>query len=481
MGQFREKSLKLNMVLNAVKGLMGIIFPLISFPYVSRILGVENIGKYNFANSIVSYFILIAALGIVTYSVRDGAKLREDKEKFKHFADEMFTINIISSVVAYILLFVLMLIVPKFHEYTGLLLIFSLQIIFKTIGIDWIYSIYEDYAYITIRSIVFQVLSLVMLFLFVKTEDDLLKYVGVTVFANAGSNIFNYIHSRKYCKVWFTTKIDWKRHLKPIFVLFAMNITITLYASSGTTILGFLSGDYAVGIFSVSAKVYAILKTVLSSVLIVSIPRLSAIYGKKDFSQFNEVSSDIYSTLITLVFPTMVGVILLIEPIVLIISDETFITATSSLFWLSLSLIVWFGAAFWGQCVLVPANQENTVLKATIASALSNIIICLLLVPYLDEDAAAIGTLVAEGIAFIWCIAAGRKYVKLIGVWKTILKVIVGCIPMIVFILVLKMLSLNMWFFTVLSVGGGAGIYFIVEILLKNNAVWGIIKKILKR
>lgn len=481
MAQFKEKSLKLNMVLNAIKGLMGIVFPLISFPYISRILGVENVGKYNFANSIISYFLLISGLGIVTYAVREGAKLRENSKEFKHFADEMFTINMISTVVAYVLLFVLMLIVPKFHDYTALLIILSLQLVFKAIGIEWIYSIYEDYAYITIRSIAFQVISLLMLFIFVKTKDDLLMYAGVTVFANAGSNILNYIHSRKYCKVGFTTKIDRKKHLKPIFVLFAMSVTVTLYASSGTTILGFLSGDYAVGIFAVSSKVYTVVKTILSSVLVVSIPRLAAIYGKKDFEQFKLVSSDIYRMLITFVFPAIIGVILLREPVVLLISDESFLEATSSLFWLSIALVFCMFAYFWGQAILVPANQENTVLKATILSAVLNIVICFALVPFLDEDAAAIGTLVAEGLAFAWCALAGRKYVKLVGIGKTILKVVAGCIPMVLFILILERFELNMWLFTALSVIGAAAIYFVIEIILKNDAIWGIVKKVLKK
>ena len=172
MVQGKEKSLKINMILNAIKGIMSIVFPLISFPYVSKILGVENIGKYNFSNSIINYVVLFAGLGIATYAIREGARLRNKKEEIEKFSSEMFSINIISTVVAYIGLFILLIIVPKFHEYTSLLIILSLQVIFKTIGIEWIYSIYEDYAYITLRSIIFQVLSLILLFLFVKTQND---------------------------------------------------------------------------------------------------------------------------------------------------------------------------------------------------------------------------------------------------------------------------------------------------------------------
>ena len=145
-----QKSLKLNMILNAVKGLLGILFPLITFPYISKVLGVENIGKYNFAYSIINYFVLIAGLGIATYAVREGAYIRGDLQKLQRFSDEIFSLNIVSTVFSYLLLIVVVYITPKMQEYKILLFILSLQIMFKALGVEWIYSIYEDYTYITI-------------------------------------------------------------------------------------------------------------------------------------------------------------------------------------------------------------------------------------------------------------------------------------------------------------------------------------------
>ena len=159
----KQKSLKLNMVLNAIRGLLKVVFPLITFPYISRVLGVDNLGKYNFANSIISYFILFAGLGISSYAIREGSYFRNETNRLKVFADEMFTINMISTVTAYLCLICVIVIVPKFWDYKILLIIFSLQIVFCTIGIEWIYSIYEEYVYITVRSILFQLISLILL------------------------------------------------------------------------------------------------------------------------------------------------------------------------------------------------------------------------------------------------------------------------------------------------------------------------------
>ena len=137
--EHEKKSLKLNMLLNAIKNLMAIIFPLLSFPYVSKTLGVESLGKYNFAASVITYISLIAGLGIDTYAIREGAKYRDDREKMSRFASQVFSINIISTAFAFLVLFILLITVPKFQGYSVLLLVLSTQVIFTTIGVNWIF------------------------------------------------------------------------------------------------------------------------------------------------------------------------------------------------------------------------------------------------------------------------------------------------------------------------------------------------------
>ena len=146
------KSLKLNAFLNGLRSLLSVVFPLITFPYISRVLSVSGIGKYNFSNSVVSYFLLIAGLGISSYAVREGAKYRNDKHKINSFANEIFTINVCSALIAYICLFFCLIVFTKLHSYFACILIYSIQIGFSVISVDWLFTIYEDFAYITIRS-----------------------------------------------------------------------------------------------------------------------------------------------------------------------------------------------------------------------------------------------------------------------------------------------------------------------------------------
>ena len=475
MSKVDEKSVKINMILNAIKGVMGIIFPLITFPYVSKILGVENLGRYNFAHSIVSYFILLAGLGISTYAIREGARVRDSKVQIEQLASEMFTINLYSTVISYVLLFALVLIVPKFRDYTALIYILSIQIVLKTVGIDWVYSIYEDYYYITLRSIVFHCISLLLLFVFVKNEDDLVMYAVITVISNGGSNVLNYLHSKKYLRVRILTGFDWKRHMRPILIMFAMAVTVTIYVSSDTTILGFICDDYTVGIYSVSAKVYSIVKTVLSSVLVVSIPRLSALLGKKDIEAFSNVASDIYCTLLTVVFPAIIGIILLRKEIVLIISNNTYLRATSSLAVLSVALFFCLGAWFWGQCILVPMKQEKVVFAATVISALLNVILNFILIPFWGENAAAFTTLIAEAVSFVLCWMKGKNNTSIREGFVTYSKVMVGCLSIVIYYFLLNIFISEGALYLLLIIIGSIFVYVAVEILLKNNSIIDLI------
>lgn len=474
-------SLKINMLLNSIKGIMQIAFPLISFPYVSRVLGVENIGRYNFSNSVISYFALLAGLGINTYAIRDGARIKRYPAQMSLFVSEVFTINVISALVSYGLFLVSIGIVLQFRLYKDLLLILSLQILFKTVGVEWVYSIYEDYLYITVRSIVFQILSLLLLIIFVKSEKHLLVYAVITVIACAGSNVMNFIHVKKYCRIRCTWKIHWKKHMRPILVLFAMALTVSIYVSSDTTILGFICGDYEVGLYTVSVKIYSIVKTLLSSVLIVSIPRLSSLLGQNNYNGFNKLALEIYKMLITVVTPAMVGLILLRKEIVVIVSGNSYIEASVSLGMLAVALYFCMGAWFWGQCILVPMNKEIEVFRVTIVSAALNVVLKLCFIPYWGQKAAALTTILAEGITFVWCRFQSGKEIRFQGIEKTYLKVALGCMGIVAISYILKLIILRKMVYTVFVVFLSGLFYFVIELLVKNECIYSMYDAVRKK
>jgi O-antigen/teichoic acid export membrane protein len=148
MDKYKSKSIQLNAILNGFKTILTIIFPLITYPYAARLLGAANIGKVDFSNSIVSYFVLIAGLGIATYAVREGAYFRNDDEKLSRFSSEVFSINVISTILALILLALFVVFFKRINTYSDLILIQSIMIIGNLVGVNWLFSIVEDYLYL---------------------------------------------------------------------------------------------------------------------------------------------------------------------------------------------------------------------------------------------------------------------------------------------------------------------------------------------
>lgn len=184
-----QKSLKNNAFFNFIRSFLDIAFPIVSFPYASLILMPEGIGKVNFANSVVDYFVLIASLGIVQYATQEATILREDFNKLSKFLKEILLITLFATLFAYILLSISLFAVPKFHEYRMLMIVRSTKILFVLAGINWLFIAHEEYSYITLRTAFFQIISLVSLFLFVHKSDDYIIYAFIGIFSNAGSNI----------------------------------------------------------------------------------------------------------------------------------------------------------------------------------------------------------------------------------------------------------------------------------------------------
>ena len=474
-----QKSLKLNMILNTIRGISGIIFPLITFPYVSRILGAENLGKYNFANSIISYFVLISALGIYSYAVREGSGFRNNREQLKKFADEIFTINMWSTIIAYILLIIAVVFVTKFHDYEILIFVLSSQILFKTLSVEWVYTIYEDFFYITVRSIAVQFVSLVLMFVFVRKPDDLVVYTGIVALSNGGSSLFNFIHVKKYLKFNFVKEINLKEHLRPIMLIFATSVAVTIYVSSDTTILGFLCDDRTVGIYSVSVKVYNIIKQVLVAILSVAIPRLAFYVAQKNDSGLEKTIDELFHTLTSILLPAVVGIFALSREVVLIVGGNEFASAVSSLKLLCVALVCCLFSWSWGQCVLMTFKKEKLLFIATAVSAIVNIAMNFVLIPVFKENAAALTTIIAEGITLLINWWFGRKYVRPKSMAKVFLKVLVGCFFIVAITELLRCISWkNTIVFLIIDIVLSIIAYFIIEIILRNEAVYGLVMQV---
>lgn len=418
----KEKSVGKNAVLNMLKTVVTLIFPLLTFPYISRVLQVENLGKVNFANSVVNYFVLFATLGLKTYGIREGATVRNDREKFQKFFSEVFTLTIISTGLSLFVLAILCTVVPSLQNYRLLILLLSVSVVLPTFGCEWICSAYEDYGYITVRSILVQIISFVLIFALIHKPDDYYVYAMILVFSSQGANIFNLLYVRKYVKFRVTKNINLHIHLKPMMVLFASTLATSVYVSSSTTVLGLVCGDYYTGIYSAAAKLYSVMKNLVSAIVVVSIPRFAFYYNNNKRDEYNSLLNQISNTLALLVIPAATGVFLLSKEIILLISGAEYVAASSTLSILAIAVI--FVGISWimSQCILIPMKKEQVVLKTTLITAVLNIVLNIFLVGRWKHNAAAVTTLISETVVVLIYYYYVRKEVKIQGLLREIIK-----------------------------------------------------------
>lgn len=463
-----EKNYKKNVVYNIIKSCSTIIFPLITFPYISRVLNADNIGKINFSSSIVSYFALIASLGITTYAVREVSYYKNDQKNFTQVASEIYSINIITTIISYTLLIITLFLFSNLEKYRSLIIIQSFTIMLTTIGADWLNTVLEDFRYITIRTFFFQLLALILMFIFVHNPDDYIIYSIIMVISSSGGNIANYFYRKRFCFIKFTKNFNLNKHLLPIITLFGMILAQQIFVNSDTTIIGFLRGDYEVGLYSTSVKIYTIASTVLSSIVWVVLPKLSASFKNADYNSINSTMKFVTGFTASIGIPIVIGIFFLSSEIIYIIAGEDYLPATNSLKVLAFSLLF---SLFWGivmNMLLLPEGKEKICLIACSISAVINIVFNLLLIPQFGFIAAAYTTALSQLVGLLICAPFINKRVVFYLPRNFLISIAIGSVSIATVITVIRMVFLNNVLILLLSIVFSIIIYFFVQVALKN-------------
>lgn len=275
----KSESIAVNGLLNIIIKCCHIIIPLITFPYLSRVLGAENYGKFSFALSINSYLLLITMLGIDTYAVREASRFRDDKRKLFEFTSQITFINMCSLLIALSSMAVLVTFNTKIKQYDILVYLLSMILICTFLGRDWINTVFEDYTYITIRYIVIQLIGVFAIFLFIKNAEDYILYTLIYSLTVSLGYIINLFYTQKYVKFGIAAK-GAKKHIFPIILLFGGQIATNIYLQSDITMLGFFGTDSDVGIYTISSKIYLLSKMMINALTAVTIPRIVFSLGK---------------------------------------------------------------------------------------------------------------------------------------------------------------------------------------------------------
>lgn len=477
----KKQGIKGNTIYNSIKSVAGIIYPLVTFPYISRVLMAENVGKINFGNSVVSYFSLVASLGVTTYAIRECSRVRNDSEKLEDTASQIFSINVFSTIIAYAALVVTLIVARPLANYRTLICIQSTSILFTTLGADWLNTAMEDFRYITLRTVGMQITSLVLMFIFVQRPEDYMKYAIISVVASSGANIINIFYRKKFCTVRFTVKINVKRHLPPIFLLFSMILSQTIYCNSDMTMLGLMRGDYEVGLYSTSVKIYNIVNTLVASVAWVVMPQLSSAFASKDYEKVNRLLKYALNFIIVFGLPCIVGINAITKPLIYVIAGNEYLPASLSLNLLTIALLFSFIGGWIGNMTMLPAGKESICLKTSAISAVVNVVLNIFLIPRWGIYAAAFTTAVAEMVGTMMKIPYMDKNIHIAGLFDMIKAPCIGAMA-IVAISALTCRVADSYFVIVISTMAMSVVaYFAILLALRNEFVLGFILPIVKK
>lgn len=389
-------SIKYNFLMNFLLKISSMLFPLITYPYVSRILMPEGIGKISFASSIIAYFSMFAVLGVPTYGVKSAARVRDDKEALSRVVHELMFIMLVMSVIVYLTLGFSLTIIDKFESNKTVIIVTSFQIILNVIGVDWLYSGLEQYTYITVRSVIFKLIGMLLMFMLVKDKDDVIVYAAITVFATNGSYLLNFVRLRKFITLRILGNYNFKRHIKPMLTFFAISIAVSIYTNLDTAMLGFMRNDYDVGIYNTAVKIKTILVTLVASLGTVLLPRLTYYLANDNVDEFNKTIKKSIGVVFFITVPIVAFFEMYASESILFLSGDGFLDAVLPMHLLLFNVILSALANITGMQILIPSNKEKVYLLGVTAGAVLDFALNLILIPRVGVMGAAIATVIAE-------------------------------------------------------------------------------------
>lgn len=411
-----KKSLAKNSFFYMFYNVLNMVFPFLTSMYVARVLTSASIGEVAYANNIVTYFSILAFLGIPTYGLREIAKARNNQEELSRVYSELFVINGISTIVFSLAYYVTILVIPRFHENLVLHLIVGLTVILNMLNNSWLYDGLEEFKFVAIRNAIFKVVMFGVLVIWVRTTDDVLPYAFISILGTAGNNIINVAYARKY--VQFRCKdLNLKRHMKPIMMLVIVNLAIEIYTLVDTTMLGAFSTKEQVAFYSYASKINKILLQITNTFTMTIVPRLSFYRKENMIEEYNDLLTKGLKIILLVAIPLVIGVQFTANFIITKLYGDTFILSAAIEKMLSFVVLISPIGYLLGSRVLLVNSGESKMVIAVSAGAVTNIILNWFLIQKYDTLGAAVSSVIGEVVVMTMYLYIGNGFYKL-SQWK---------------------------------------------------------------
>lgn len=476
-----KKSVAKNYIYNLIYQILVLILPVITTPYLSRVLGAEGIGIYSYTISIVTYFILFGSLGIAMYAQREIAYVQDNKEKRSKIFWEIFILRTITLTISLVIFYFTFAMTGEYCVYYRILI---LEIIGNILDISAFFQGMEEFKKIIKRNLIVKAISIISIFLFVKTADDINKYLLIYVLSTLVGNLSLWFYLPKYIKRISLKRLEIKKHLKPTIVLFIPQIASQIYVVLDKTMIGILVEDKAeVGYYEQSQKIVKIILTLATSLGTVMLPRIASEFAKGKQEQIRKSILNSFNYIFLLSIPMMIGLVVITQDLIPWFLGEGFNKSIYITYAISPIMIMIGLSSVIGTQYLLPTKKQKQYTISVITGALVNLFLNFILIPHYLSIGAAIATVVAEtsvtGVQFYFI----RNDFKIKEILKMSLKYFIVAILMAIILLIVN----NILFYKfsviirmILDVTLGAIAYFGLLILLNDQFTKKLISRALK-
>lgn len=471
-----KKSIAKNYIYNLIYQMLTIVLPLITTPYLSRVLGAEAIGIYGYTLSIVTYFVLFGSLGIALYGQREIAYVQNDKEKQSKAFWEIVIIRIITLFIAFITFYITFC---RNGDYSVYYKILILELVANALDISWYFQGIEDFGKTVVRNLVIKTLSLVCIFAFVKTQEDLWKYILIYTSANVLGNITMWFYLPKMLEKISFKKLELGKHIKPIIALFIPQIAIQIYVVLDKTMIGNITNDMSeVGFYEQAQKIVKTMLLVVTALGTVMSSRIANAFAEQKKEEVKQYLSQSFKIVWFLGLPAMFGIIAVSAKLVPWFYGEGYeaviplINATSPII-----LAIGLSNVTGTQYLIQTGKQKLFTISVTIG-AIVNVILNYILIHLLGTIGAVISSVLAEVSVLLVQLFFIRKEVDIFAIMKSSVKYLIS--SLIMFVVVLNITNwmqvsiLN----TCIEASIGVIVYFMLLILLKDEFLMGIINQV---
>ena len=461
-----NKSIKKNYIYNLAYQILTIITPLITAPYLSRVLGADGVGTYSYIESVSSYFVLFATLGLTTFGQREISYVQEDRKKRSIIFWETNIIELTASLISIVIYVFFSLVHSNWELY--LVLVFNLLAVI--VNISWFFQGLEDFGKIVLRNIIFKCITIIFIFTVIRSPNDLIWYLLGTSFFTFLNNATYWIKIGKYVDAPQFNQLHPTRHIKTVLSLFLPTIAIQIYTVLDKTMIGVITQNaFENGYYEQAIKISKMFLTMVTSLGAVMIPRIGYHFEKGETGQVKSYMYRGYKFVWFLGIPLCLGLALVSSNFVPWFFGPGYDKVAPLISILAFLILAIGINNVTGMQYLIPTKRQNVFTKTVIYGAITNFALNYILIPKFQSYGAAIASVIAETVIAIVQLVIVRNELSL---WKVIKSgwhyYIAGGIMAIVLLLVKVHLSTSI-ISTIILVCIGAGTYFLVLLIMRDQ------------